>query len=140
MDQFLNVIVPKMKATYVSANFVKNGKPVFDTYKMMTYGDKKVAFVGICTPETLVKSTPTYFQDKNGNYIYDFCNDTTGEKLYKAVQDAVDAAKKAGANYVVAVAHLGDDSASAPWTSMDVLAKTSGIDVLFGRSRAQHSC
>ena len=130
MDQFLNVIVPKMKATYVSANFVKNGKPVFDTYKMMTYGDKKVAFVGICTPETLVKSTPTYFQDKNGNYIYDFCNDTTGEKLYKAVQDAVDAAKKAGANYVVAVAHLGDDSASAPWTSMDVLAKTSGIDVL----------
>lgn len=130
MDQFLNVIVPKMKATYVSANFVKNGKPVFDTYKMMTYGGKKVAFVGICTPETLVKSTPTYFQDKNGNYIYDFCNDTTGEKLYKAVQDAVDAAKKAGANYVVAVAHLGDDSASAPWTSMDVLAKTSGIDVL----------
>ena len=130
MDQFLNVIVPKMKATYVSANFVKNGKPLFDTYKMMTYGDKKVAFVGICTPETLVKSTPTYFQDKNGNYIYDFCNDTTGEKLYKAVQDAVDAAKKAGANYVVAVAHLGDDSASAPWTSMDVLAKTSGIDVL----------
>ena len=130
MDQFLNVIVPKMKATYVSANFVKNGKPVFDTYKMMTYGDKKVAFVGICTPETLVKSTPTYFQDKNGNYIYDFCNDTTGEKLYQAVQDAVDAAKKAGANYVVAVAHLGDDSASAPWTSMDVLAKTSGIDVL----------
>ena len=130
MDQFLNVIVPKMKATYVSANFVKNGKPVFDTYKMMTYGDKKVAFVGICTPETLVKSTPTYFQDKNGNYIYDFCNDTTGEKLYQAVQDAVDTAKKAGANYVVAVAHLGDDSASAPWTSMDVLAKTSGIDVL----------
>ena len=85
MDQFLNVIVPKMKATYVSANFVKEGKTVFDPYKIMTFGEKKVAFVGICTPETLVKSTPTYFQDKYGNYIYDFCNDTTGEKLYKAV-------------------------------------------------------
>ena len=130
MDQFLGTIVKKMKATYVSANFVKEGKTVFDPYKIMTFGDKKVAFVGICTPETLVKSTPTYFQDKYGNYIYDFCNDTTGEKLYKAVQDAVDAAKKAGADYVVAVAHLGDDSASAPWTSVDVLSKTNGIDVL----------
>ena len=130
MDQFLNVIVPKMKATYVSANFMKDDKPVFDTYKMMTFGEKKVAFVGISTPETLVKSTPTYFQDKFGNYIYDFCNDSTGDKLYKAVQTAVDAAKKAGADYVVAVAHLGDDEASAPWTSMDVIKNTKGIDVL----------
>lgn len=130
MDQFLNVIVPKMKATYVSANFMKDDKPVFDTYKLMTFGGKKVAFVGISTPETLVKSTPTYFQDKFGNYIYDFCNDSTGDKLYKAVQTAVDAAKKAGADYVVAVAHLGDDKASAPWTSMDVIKNTKGIDVL----------
>ena len=130
MDQFLNVIVPKMKATYVSANFMKDGKPVFDTYKMMTFGEKKVAFVGISTPETLVKSTPTYFQDKFGKYIYDFCNDKTGTKLYKAVQKAVDAAKKAGADYVVAVAHLGDDEASEPWTSMDVIKNTDGIDVL----------
>lgn len=130
MEQFLNVIVPKMKATYVSANFMKDDKPVFDTYKLMTFGGKKVAFVGISTPETLVKSTPTYFQDKFGNYIYDFCNDSTGDKLYKAVQTAVDAAKKAGADYVVAVAHLGDDEASAPWTSMDVIKNTKGIDVL----------
>lgn len=130
MDQFLNVIVPKMKATYVSANFMKDDKPVFDAYKMMTFGEKKVAFVGISTPETLVKSTPTYFQDKFGNYIYDFCNDSTGDKLYKAVQTAIDAAKKAGADYVVAVAHLGDDEASAPWTSMDVIKNTKGIDVL----------
>lgn len=130
MDQFLNVIVPKMKATYVSANFMKGDKLVFDAYKMMTYGSKKVAFVGISTPETLVKSTPTYFQDKFGNYIYDFCNDKTGDKLYKAVQSAVDAAKKAGADYVVAVAHLGADTASEPWTSTDVIKNTTGIDAL----------
>lgn len=130
MDQFLNVIAKKMKATYVSANFVKDGKTVFEPYKMMTFGDKKVAFVGITTPETLTASRPTNFQDKDGNYIYDFCNDTAGEKLYKAVQTAVDAAKKDGASYVVAVAHLGDDEASAPWTSMDVLKNTSEIDVL----------
>ena len=130
MDQFLNVIVPKMKATYVSANFMKDDKRVFDAYKIMTFGEKKVAFVGISTPETLVKSTPTYFQDKYGNYIYDFCNDKTGDKLYKAVQTAVDAAKKDGADYVVAVAHLGDDEASVPWTSMDVIKNTKGIDVL----------
>lgn len=130
MDQFLNVIVPKMKATYVSANFVKDDKLVFDAYKMMTFGEKKLAFVGISTPETLVKSTPTYFQDKYGNYIYGFCNDKTGEALYKTVQTAVDAAKKAGADYVVAVAHLGDDEGSKPWTSIELIENTTGIDVL----------
>lgn len=130
MDQFLDVIVKKAKGSYISANFMKDGKPVFETYKMMTYGEKKVAFVGICTPETLVKSTPTYFQDKYGNYIYDFCNDKTGDALYKSVQTAVDAARKAGADYVVAVAHLGDDEGSSPWTSMDVIKNTTGIDVL----------
>lgn len=129
MDQFMNKIVPAFKGTYLSCNFVDAaGKPVFDAYKIVSYGDKKVAYVGICTPETFTKSTPTYFQNSKGEYIYGFCQGNNGKDLYDAVQKAVDAAKKAGADYVIAVGHLGTDEASTPWTSTEVIKNTTGID------------
>ena len=117
---------------YVSANLWDKtaDKAVLDAYKIFTVGDKKVAVVGITTPETLVKSTPAFFQNAAGEYIYDFCNDSTGEKLYTVVQKAVDAAKAEGADYVIAVGHLGIDEQSEPWTSTSVIANTTGIDAL----------
>ena len=130
-DRFLE-IVNGDNTPYVSANLWDKtaDKAVLDAYKIFTVGDKKVAIVGITTPETLVKSTPAFFQNAAGEYIYDFCNDTTGEKLYKNVQAAVDAAKAAGADYVIAVGHLGIDEQSEPWTSTSVIANTTGIDAL----------
>ena len=130
-DRFLE-IVNGDNTPYVSANLWDKtaDKAVLDAYKIFTVGDKKVAIVGITTPETLVKSTPAFFQNEAGEYIYDFCNDTTGEKLYKNVQAAVDAAKAEGADYVIAVGHLGIDEQSEPWTSTSVIANTTGIDAL----------
>lgn len=130
-DRFLE-IVNGDNTPYVSANLWDKtaDKAVLDAYKIFTVGDKKVAIVGITTPETLVKSTPAFFQNAAGEYIYDFCNDTTGEKLYNIVQKAVDAAKAEGADYVIAVGHLGIDEQSEPWTSTSVIANTTGIDAL----------
>lgn len=141
MDQFLGKIVPSFKGTYVCANFVdKDGKPVFDAYKIVEYGTTKVAYVGIATPETFFKSTPTYFQDGNGNYIYGFCEGNNGKDLYASVQKAVDAAKKDGADYIIAIGHLGIDPASAPWTSTDVIKNTTGIDAFIdGHSHSTFS-
>lgn len=115
-----------LDATVLACNFVdlKTEKPVFEGYKVVSYGETKVAFVGISTPETYTKSTPTYFQDENGNYIYSFCED----ELYATVQASVDAAIAEGANYVVAIGHMGVDEQSAPWMSRDVIANTTGID------------
>lgn len=129
MEQFLQ-LTKKANAKYVCANFMdtKTGKTVFDPYVIKEYGDKKVAFVGMGTPESITKSTPAYFQDKDGNYIYDFCNDKTGKKVYDAVQSAIDAAKKDGADYVIAVGHMGIDTQSSPWTSKEVIANTTGLD------------
>ncbi|MBQ2747418.1 MAG: 5'-nucleotidase C-terminal domain-containing protein [Firmicutes bacterium] len=129
MDNFLE-IAKNAPYTYICSNFVdkETGKSVFDAYTIMTYGDVKVGYVGIDTPETFVKSTPTYFQDGNGNYIYDFCNDLTGEKLYANVQASVDALEAEGVDYIIAVGHLGTDAESAPWRSTDVIANTDGID------------
>ena len=128
MDQFFN-LSKALKSGYVCANFMdlRTNKPVFDAYKMITYGDTKVAYVGIDTPESITKSTPTYFQDNTGKYIYGFCAGNNGKELYNAVQSAVDSAKTAGADYVIAVGHLGDDAQSAPWRSADVIANVSGL-------------
>lgn len=128
MDQFFN-LSKALKSGYICANFMdlRTGKPVFDAYKMVTYGDVKVAYVGIDTPESITKSTPTYFQDNTGKYIYGFCAGNNGKELYNAVQSAIDAAKAAGANYVIAVGHLGDDEQSAPWRSADVISNVSGL-------------
>ena len=94
MDQFLHIAKDLAKYPYISANFTgKDGKPYFDAYKIFEVKGVKVAFVGVCTPETFTKSTPTYFQDANGNYIYGFCEGNNGADLYNAVQKAIDAAK-----------------------------------------------
>ena len=100
---------------------------MFDSYKMVTYGGVKVAYVGIDTPEAFSKSTPTYFQDASGKYIYSFSEGNNGKDLYAAVQKAIDAAKAAGATYVVAVGHCGVDEGSAPWRSTDIIANVSGL-------------
>ena len=129
MDQFLHIAKDLAKYPYLSANFTgKDGTPYFDAYKIFEVKGVKVAFVGVCTPETFTKSTPTYFQDANGNYIYGFCEGNNGADLYKAVQKAIDAAKAAGADYVIGLGHLGIDEQSSPWTSKEVIANTTGFD------------
>ncbi len=132
MDQ-LAKLVESAHAQYISCNFTYTGegtaKVSADPYVIKDYGDTKVAFVGISTPESFTKSTPTYFQDENGNYVYSFAEGNNGQDLYDAVQKAVDDAKSAGADHVVAVAHTGTDESSTPWTSNEVIANTTGIDV-----------
>lgn len=125
-------LMEKQDATVLSSNFVDltTNEPVFKGYEVATYGDVKVAFVGITTPESFTKSTPTYFQNEKGEYIYSFCEGNDGADLYANVQASVDAAKAEGADYVVALAHLGIEETSAPWRSTDVIANTTGIDVM----------
>ncbi len=120
------------KVPYVSCNFYheKNGVPgknVLDSYKIFEVGGKKLAFIGVTTPESFTKSTPKYFQDDAGNYIYGIAGGDDGKALYSAVQKAIDeVASKA--DYIVALGHLGDDPASDPWNSEDVIANTTGLD------------
>lgn len=128
MERFLE-LSKSASYQYVSCNFIdlRTGKPVFDSYVMKTYGDIKVAYIGITTPETYTKSTPSYFQDRNGNYIYGFCEGNSGRELYNQVQKAIDAARTEGANYVIAIGHAGTDSSSSPWTSKEIIANTTGL-------------
>ena len=137
MDQFF-ALTEQANFPYVSANFVDNdGNTVLDPYVIKDVAGVKIAFVGISTPKTITTSTPKYFQDDNGNYIYAFQQDETGEKLYAAVQSAVDAARAEGAQFVIALAHLGIEEDCSPWTSSEVIVNTTGIDaVLDGHSHS----
>jgi len=118
---------------YLSCNFynIKDGvrlDNVVDSYRIFECGDQMIAFVGITTPETFTKSTPAYFQDDEGEYIYGISGGNDGAALYKDVQDAVDAAINNGATKVIALGHLGDEEIEQPWKSADVIANVSGLD------------
>ncbi len=111
---------------YHEANGVK-GENVLDAYKVFEVNGKKIAFIGITTPESFTKSTPAYFQDGNGNYIYGIAGGLDGSGLYAAVQAAIDDASKE-ADIVIGLGHLGIDESSKPWTSKELIANTTGLD------------
>ena len=57
------------------------GEPVFQPYALLDYGDTTVGYVGICTPESLTKTDPTYFRDEAGEAVYGFRQGGDGQEL-----------------------------------------------------------
>ena len=115
---------------YLSCNWVdlRTTLRVLPSVKVFVRGGRRIAFVGVTTPETFTKSTPAYFMDKaQRKYIYDIQGGEDGKKLYDAVQKAIDKAKRL-ADVVIGLGHLGVDPSSSPWTSEEVIAHTSGFD------------
>ena len=105
----------------VCANVLQDGSPVFDAYTMINKGGVQVAFVGVETPEAQTKANPALIQGLTF---------LAGDEMYAAVQTQVDAARTAGADIVIVLAHLGVDSSSEPNTSYDLYKKVSGIDFI----------
>jgi len=129
MDGAMNII-DWAEFPYISANFYHEengvrGETVLDAVKVFEIGGQKIAFVGATTPESFTKSTPAYFQDEAGNYIYGISGGEDGAALYADVQAAIDSVE---ADVVIVLGHLGDDPASQPWTSEEVIANVSGLD------------
>ena len=122
----------KLKSGYYSANFedLRTKKLALPAYKMLQFGDTKVGFVGATTPGTLISSTPAFFQDGQGNYLYGFNEDETGRKLYKALQKSINTARENGADYVFLVGHLGLNGSIEYWNCENVAANTRGVDAI----------
>ena len=115
---------------YLSCNWVdlRTNLRVLPEIRVFVRGGVRIAFVGITTPETFTKSTPAYFMNKaQTKYIYDILGGEDGQKLYSAVQKAVDKAKCL-ADVIIGLGHLGVDPSSSPWTSEEVIAHTTGFD------------
>ncbi len=119
-------ITNNSKYPYICCNFVHkdNEKPVLKPHKIFEVGGLKVGFVGITTPETLTSTAPAYFQNDKGEFIYDFLDN---DKLYGAVQSSVDTLKNEGADYIIALGHVGVDKMSET-TSREIIENVSGLD------------
>lgn len=123
-------IIKEADFPYLSCNFVSlpTGLKVLPSTKTFFIGGLRVAFVGITTPESFTKSTPAYFMDEaQTKYIYDIYGGNDGQKLYDAVQKAINKVRPF-VDYVIGLGHLGVDPSSSPWTSEEVIAHTTGFD------------
>ncbi len=128
MEQFMH-LTDIAEFPYISCNFTKNGEPVFAPYKVLEAAGMKIGFVGVTTPTTFTTSTPKFFQNDEGEFIYGFMQESSGHELFTAVQNAVDAARAEGADYVYVLGHMGLEKSSAgPWTYADIIENTTGID------------
>jgi len=118
----------KMNTKPVSANFksVSDDKTVFEPYKIVSYGDIDVAYIGVTTPHTLTSSSPAQFKDENGEYIYSFSQND----LYETVQKSIDSAEAEGAEVIVAISHLGYQEEGNMWPVNELIANTEGLDVV----------
>ena len=129
VEQFMK-LTEQAEFPYICCNFRKDGELVFQPYIIREFDGVKIGFVGVDTPETLTSSTPRFFQNEAGEYIYDFCQGSDGSAFYAAVQKAVDDVRAEGAEYVFLLAHLGNEAVLKPYTYADVIENTTGIDVL----------
>ena len=137
--------VPRMRALLeqvgtpvVCANFYEAGEPepVFAPYVIHQYGDKRVAYIGACTPETMILEGYSFY-DTNGILLYDLKPKT----FYQLIQQAVDAARAEGADYVVLLSHVGETPQSMGFSSHRLVNNTRGIDiVLDGHSHEIIEC
>ena len=137
MEQFQER-AKELECGYICCNLkdLRTGSSMLSPYKLVQAGDVKIGFVGATTPETFHKSTPVYFQNEKGEYIYSFSE--TGEMLYEAIQTTVDQVREIGADYVILLGHLGEEGSTKKWSSPEVAAHTKGIDAIIdGHSHEQ---
>ncbi len=120
-------LADQMNTKPICSNFQKIDEKttVFQPYSMVRYGKVDVAYIGITTPDTLTSSSPIQFLDQQGKYQYTF----HGSDLYETVQNSIDAAKADGADYVVALSHLGTENVYPQWSVQQVIQNTTGLDV-----------
>lgn len=127
----LEELVSMMETKPISCNFQKIGEDTsyFKPYSIVSYGDVDIAYIGITTPSTLTTAAPAQFKDEDGNFLYTF-NPTT---LYEVVQGNIDAALAEGADYVIAISHIGyaEDEVYGDIEDVETLIQnTSGFDVV----------
>ncbi|MCD8209843.1 MAG: bifunctional metallophosphatase/5'-nucleotidase [Coprobacillus sp.] len=118
---------------YISCNITYTGESTNKLSEVAPYVVKEIGgmtfgFVGVTSPTAISKSTPAYFME-GGDIVYDFAAGNDGQDLYDAVQESVDACIDKDADYIILCSHLGDSEEYSPYSSIDVLNNTYGIDI-----------
>ncbi len=127
----LEELIGMMNTKPICCNFQEIGEDTsyFEPYTIVSYGDVDIAYIGITTPSTISSSSPAQFKDENGDFLYTF----HPTDLYDTVQANIDAAKSAGAEYVIALSHIGyaEDAIYGDLEDVeDLIKNTDGFDVV----------
>ena len=122
----LNELADMLDTKPVCANFKKVGEgECFAPYSIVSYGDVRIAYIGITTPTTTeTTSYPSEFLDENKDPLYTFSRDD----LATVIQENIDNARSEGADFVIALTHLGDKEAK--FNAADIIPETEGLDVV----------
>ena len=124
----MTYLLDKLSATVVDANYcyASSKQLIYEPYAIKEYGNVKVAYIGLSTPSTLTSTSPLKFMDGNGNWKYGFMNDELDEQTNRMAEKA----RSEGASYVVLLSHLGDKKIQSYDSSIDIIKRTRGIDVV----------
>jgi len=114
----------KLKNPITCVNFTDmDGKRIFEEYVIKDYGKTKVAYVGVLTTMSM-RIARSAFYDSNSNQIYNIFGE---DAMVNAVQEAVTKARKAGAEYVILLCHVGERD---KYGSAKIVQETTGIDAV----------
>ena len=132
-EWIIEVCRNKLNCDYICANYclTKDKKPIYDPYKIVPAGNKKIAFIGVATPQTLTRTFLHEILDEDNNMKYDFLTGNNGQELYTTIQKYIDEVKSQGADYVIILAHMGNGGdAQYEFTSDGLLANLEGVDAM----------
>ena len=125
MEQMFH-LTDALDAPTVCANLknVQTNTYPYPAYHIVHYGKTDVAYIGFTTTTS---GTAMNLNDEQGNPLYSFMR----EEFYENAQYFIDKARKDGADYVIALSHLGDSPKSGGHPcSIELIGNTTGIDAV----------
>jgi len=119
-------LTESLEASVVCANLknVQTDTYLYPAYHIIRYGEVDVAYIGFTTTTS---GTVKSLSDEQGNPLYSFMRD----KFYENAQYFIDEARSNGADFVIALAHLGDsEKRGGHPNSIGLIGNTTGIDAV----------
>ena len=115
-----------LDAPVVCANLknVQTDAYLYPAYHIVSYGEVNVAYIGFTTTTS---GTVKSLSDEQGNTLYSFMR----EEFYENAQYFIDEARRNGADYVVALSHLGDSHKTGGHpNSIELIGNTTGLNAV----------
>ncbi len=119
-------LTESLEASVVCANLknVQTDTYLYPAYHIIRYGEVDVAYIGFTTTTS---GTVKSLSDEHGNPLYSFMR----ENFYENAQHFIDEARRNGADYVIALSHLGDSEKTGGHpNSTGLIAYTTGLDAV----------
>ena len=98
-------------------------------YAIKRFGVNRIGFIGIVTPRSIGSSNPDNFREDK-KIVVNLCGQNNGQNLFDTVQATVNSCRQNGADYVIALSHLGTSASVVPFDSKTLIANTTGIDAV----------